>query len=60
MVLILVGIPLLFLGTFTRVYDLSAETCFWVDGLSRTANCFAKGSVVPYLFNGGRKSRVFA
>lgn len=53
MIYLVVGIPLLFLGTFTRVYDLTAETCFWVDGLSRSANCFSKGSVVPYLFKWG-------
>jgi hypothetical protein len=54
MIYLVVGIPLLFLGIFTRVYDLGAgsgaETCFWVDGVSQSANCFSKGSVWPYLF----------
>jgi hypothetical protein len=59
MIYLLVGIPLLFLGTFTRVYDVTADTCFWVDGLSRSANCFNKGSVVPLPVQMGAADRRF-
>ena len=48
MIYIVLSLPFLFFGLFTRTYDLYG-TCFFVDVISWGPVCYAQGSWLPFL-----------
>ncbi len=54
MAYIIIALPFVFLGGFTRDYTFrDGETCFFVDLVNWGPSCYAPGSLVPFLFHYG-------
>ncbi len=48
----ILGLPLVFVGLFTRVYGWEDDSskCFWIDHVSWGAACFTgPGVIIPYI-----------